>query len=57
MKEALPCPTYVDDLAILLEADSYPALLVRLATVTEGTVRIASDFGLQLSLAPGKRRW
>ena len=52
VQETLPCPTHVDDLAILLEADSYQALLARLATVTEGTVRIASDFGLQLNLAP-----
>ena len=44
----------MDDLAILLEADSYPALLARLVTVPEGTVGIASDFGLQLNLAPGK---
>ena len=42
------------DLGTLLEADSYRALLARLATVTEGTVRIVSDFGLQLNLAPGK---
>ena len=54
MQETLPCPTYMDVLAILLEAESYPALHVRLATVTQGTVRIASDFGLQLDLVPGK---
>ena len=33
VQETLPCPTYMDDLAILLEADSYPALLASLATV------------------------
>ena len=54
VQEALPCPTYMDDLAILLEADSYLALMVRLATVTEDTIRMASDFGLQLNLAAGK---
>ena len=54
VQEPLLCPTYVDLLAIPLDADSYPALLARLVTVSEGTVRILSDFGLQLSLAPGK---
>ena len=56
VQETLPCPAYMDDLTILLEADAYPELLARLAVVTEGTARIASDFGLQLNLAPGKTK-
>ena len=35
MQETLPCPTYMNDLAILLDADWYPVLLARLAMVTE----------------------
>ena len=54
VQETLPCHTCMDDLAILLEPDSYLALLALLAPVKEGTVRIASDFGLQIKLAPGK---
>ena len=38
----------MDDLAILLEADSYLALLAKLSKVTEGTVHI------ELNLASGK---
>ena len=53
MQETLPCPTYMDDLAIMMDADSYESLLVKLVMVTEGTSRIASDFGFQLNLAPG----
>ena len=41
VQETLPRPAYMDDLAILLEADSYPELLARLAVVTEGTCRFA----------------
>ena len=54
MQETVPCPTYMDDLTILMEADSYESLLVKLAMVTKGTARIATDFGFQLNLAPGK---
>ena len=54
MQETVPCPTYMDDLTILMEADSYESLLVKLAMVTKGTSRIASDFGFQLNLAPRK---
>ena len=54
MQETVPCPTHMDDLTILMEADSYESLLVKLAMVTKGTSRIASDFGFQLNLAPGK---
>ena len=44
----------MDDLTIMMEADSYESLLVKLAMVTKGTSRIASGFGFQLNLAPGK---
>ena len=54
MQETLPCPTFLDDLTVMMEADSYESLVVKLAMVTEGTSRIASDFGFQLNLAPGK---
>ena len=54
MQETVPCPTYMDDLTILMEADSYESLLVKLAMVTKGTSRIASAFGFQLNLAPRK---
>ena len=43
-KRTLPCPG---------EADSY-RVARETCGVTEGTSRIASDFGLQLNLAPGK---
>ena len=54
VQETVPCPTYMDDLTILMEADPYESLLVKMATVTKGTFRIASDFGFQLNLALGK---
>ena len=52
VQETVPCSTCMDDLTILMEADSFESLLVKLAM--EGTSRIASDFGFQLNLAPGK---
>ena len=54
VQETVPCPTYMDDLTILMEADSYESLLVKLATLTRGTFHIASDFGFQINVAPGK---
>ena len=54
VQETLPCPTYMDCLTIMMEADSYESLLVKLAMVKVGTSRIASDFGFQLNVAPGK---
>ena len=54
MLETVPCPPYMDDLTILMEADSCESLLAELAMVTKGTPRIASDFGFQLNLAPRK---
>ena len=54
VQETVPCPTYMDDSTILMEADSQESLLVGLAMVTKGTSRIASDFGFRLDLAPRK---
>ena len=45
VEETLPDPTYVDDLAVLLGADSHPEFLARQATFTEGAVRITLGFG------------
>ena len=45
-QETLPCPTYMDDLTITMEADSCESVLVKLAMVTEGSSRIVgSDQG------------
>ena len=51
VQETVPCPTYMDDLTILMEADSYESLLVKLAASRQ-TLVFSSTWHLER-----RRQW